>query len=120
MRHLPGPYPFFVETCTPVVAAPATVLIGAKGGQPPRLLIFSAGPTAAGSVAVSSPSPWLPAVSHPDIYMTGFLATLVMPGDSLSLAVPAIPPMNLVVQAACFDPVISSVALSTPGTLVIR
>lgn len=120
MRFTPSPYPFFVATCTPVVVAPVTVQVGSKGGSLPRILILSAGPTAAGTVALSAPSPWAPAVAHPDIYMHGFIGTVFMPTDSLALAIPAIAPMNLVFQAVCLDPATGMPALSTPGTLVIR
>ncbi|MBK8098170.1 MAG: hypothetical protein IPK26_13745 [Planctomycetes bacterium] len=120
IRFTPSPYPFFVETCTPVVIAPAAVQIGSKGGNLPRILILSAGPTAAGTAALSAPSPWTPAVAHPDIYLNGFIGTVFMPADSLTLSIPAIAPMNLVFQAACIDVLTGMPALSTPGTLVIR
>lgn len=118
---LPAPYAFFVDTCTPSVATPATVALGVHGGQSPSLLMVSIGPSAAAGVAPSLPSPWLPTAAHPDLYIAGYVATLPVPASgTLSLAVPGGVTANLVFQALTIDAVSMQPLLSTPGTLVLR
>ena len=119
IRRSPAPYPFFVETCTPVVTAPGSVQIGLGEGNLPAVLFLSVGASAAGGVAASLPSPW-PVLSHPDFYAAGMLGHVLMTGRSLTLPIPALPPIHVVMQALSLDPSTGTPVLSTPGTLVIR
>ncbi|MCA8975462.1 MAG: hypothetical protein KDC98_12130, partial [Planctomycetes bacterium] len=119
IRHDPSPYPFFIDTCTPIVTTPGSAQVGVSGGSTPTAIIFSFGPGVAGGVATSTPMPW-PVLSHPDLYTTGMITSLVLGGTSITLSFPALPPINLVMQAVTIDPVALQPVFSTPGTLVLN